>query len=431
MYCCQTCDKSYEYEYNMKLHSDTICEKEGNTKTPTIIETFVGCGGAHLGFKQAGFKTIFVNDIWSDALQTLKDNNSELKDEQVVCEDINNLDEKKISEITANHPIPEDGVDVLMGGVVCKGFSLAGVRNPFDERNYLYLQQLRLVKILRPKISVIENVPGMLSMKILKKNNDIKSKCEELTKYCDLHKNLRGTIIALKKSNTDENTLKEKYDELNDLKRKREKLEKELDIHMYGVIDDIKIKYTEMGYTVHIKKLKCNEYSCATSRQRLFIVAIRNDTDIQWEWPKETSKDKYITVKNVFDTIDYKGVNSLDNDPDNRPMNHRNSTIEKFKKVSCDKKENNGYFSRGTSSRLNWNKPAPTLVPGHSSFQIHPKDHRSISVREGAMLTGFDKKYKFYGSHTSRCMQIGNAIPVNMAYNIAKKCKEVITNTTA
>ena len=43
-------------------------------------------------------------------------------------------------------------LDVLLGGVVCKGFSLAGIRNPYDERNYLYLEQLRLVEIFKPKM---------------------------------------------------------------------------------------------------------------------------------------------------------------------------------------------------------------------------------------------------------------------------------------
>jgi DNA (cytosine-5)-methyltransferase 1 len=108
-------------------------------------------------------------------------------------------------------------------------------------------------------------------------------------------------------------------------------------------------------------------------------------------------------------------------------MKHTEKTIEKFKKVSIDKKNNDEkFFSRGTSNRLDYSKPAPTLVPGHSSFQIHPVEHRSITVREGALITGFPKEYKFFGSHTSRCMQIGNAIPVNMAKNIALKCKEYL-----
>ena len=47
-------------------------------KQLTICETFVGCGGAHFGFMKNGFKTIFANDIWADALETLKYNNKEL-----------------------------------------------------------------------------------------------------------------------------------------------------------------------------------------------------------------------------------------------------------------------------------------------------------------------------------------------------------------
>ena len=49
-------------------------------------------------------------------------------------------------------------LDVFIGGVVCKGFSLAGIRNPYDERNYLYLQQLRLVGILKPKILKMDKI---------------------------------------------------------------------------------------------------------------------------------------------------------------------------------------------------------------------------------------------------------------------------------
>ena len=122
--------------------------------------------------------------------------------------------------------------------------------------------------------------------------------------------------------------------------------------------------------------------------------------------------------------MNLEGGNNPENDPDNIPMNHKATTVEKFKKIKSDTKQEGAYFSRGTSSRLSYNKPAPTLVPGHSSFQIHPSEHRSITVREGAIITSFDKDFKFYGSHSSRCMQIGNAIPPNMAYHIALQCKK-------
>ena len=107
-------------------------------------------------------------------------------------------------------------------------------------------------------------------------------------------------------------------------------------------------------------------------------------------------------------------------------MNHRKKTIEKFKKIKAGVKSKEGYFSRGSSSRLFIDKPAPTLVPGHSSFQIHPTEHRSITVREGATISGFPINYKFCGSHTDRCMQIGNAIPVQLGETLAKCAKKLL-----
>ena len=101
-------------------------------KEYTIAETFVGCGGSHFGFKKAGFKTVFVNDNWEDAIKTLKQNDNDIKDEQIILDDINNITEEMLQKYKSTK------VDVLIGGVVCKGFSLAGIRNPFDERNYLY-----------------------------------------------------------------------------------------------------------------------------------------------------------------------------------------------------------------------------------------------------------------------------------------------------
>lgn len=398
----------------------------------TIAETFVGCGGAHFGFKKSGYETIFVNDIWGDALKTLKINENELTDNQIIHEDINKLTKETLD----NRKLSYQDVDVFIGGVVCKGFSLAGVRNPYDERNYLYLEQLRLVNIIRPKISIIENVPAMLNMKILNKNNtdSVKNLCNELSKLCDDHKKTRGQLIAAKKNyakeNTNENQMK--VDQLKQIMEnitvKRKQMEKDLDQYKYSVVADIERIYNEMGYNVHKKVLMCSDYNCATNRKRLFIVATRRDLNLKWEYPEPTTHDNKPTVKDAFDLLDYQGANNPETDVDNRPMNHRPSTVEKFKKVLVDKKEQGAYFSRGTSSRLSYYKPAPTLVPGHSSFQIHPTEHRSITVREGGIITGFDKNFKFYGSHTSRCMQIGNAIPVNMAYHLAEQCKKVLSN---
>ena len=427
----------------IQLTSTTI-KKEGlkgpkalvveNVVPLTVAETFVGCGGSHFGFKKAGFLSVFANDIWIDAINTLKQNDADLKENAVMCDDIYKIDADYLKARNINY----DNLDVLIGGVVCKGFSLAGIRNPYDERNYLYLQQLRLVGVLRPKISIIENVPGMLNMKILRRDNnkEIEDLCKELDTICDKHKKIRGRLIAEKKKlicNLEigemtalklvaENTKKE----MDVLSKQRKDLEEKLEDYKYSVVEDIEKIYGDLGYEMHKKVLTCSDYGCFTNRQRLFIVAIRKDTGIQWTYPEPTTKDNRPTVRDGFALLDYKGINNPTTDVDNRPMNHSDTTVAKFKQIVAGEKAAEGYFSRGTCSRLTYDKPAPTLVPGHSAFQVHPVEHRSITVREGATLTGFDTDFKFYGSHSSRCMQIGNAIPVQMAYAMADHCKKYL-----
>jgi DNA (cytosine-5)-methyltransferase 1 len=67
-------------------------------------------------------------------------------------------------------------------------------------------------------------------------------------------------------------------------------------------------------------------------------------------------------------------------------------------------------------------KLSPTLVPGHSNFPVHPKEHRSITVREAAVITGFPMDYKFFGNHSKRCEHVGNAVPPPLAEAIASEC---------
>ena len=76
--------------------------------------------------------------------------------------------------------------------------------------------------------------------------------------------------------------------------------------------------------------------------------------------------------------------------------------------------------------RLDDNQSSPTLVPGHSNFPVHPFEHRSITVREAATITGFPIDYKFFGTHTKRCEQVGNAVVVQMAEALAESCKKIL-----
>ena len=78
------------------------------------------------------------------------------------------------------------------------------------------------------------------------------------------------------------------------------------------------------------------------------------------------------------------------------------------------------FYSRGATMRLAWDRPAPTLVPGHSNFPVHPSENRSITVREAAAIMGFPNSYRFFGSHSKRCEMAGQAVAVGMASAIAE-----------
>jgi DNA (cytosine-5)-methyltransferase 1 len=393
----------------------------------TILETFVGAGGAHLGFKNAGFESVLVNDIDPDTIKTLIQNNVVREDQCLTC---------PIEEITEGQ-LKGLNPDVLFGGIVCKGFSMAGVRNPFDVRNYLYKHQLRLVSILKPKVSVIENVTAIKNMILYRECDETVNTFREYTQLSDLNKNLNGEKSSKRKSNesyVDLNTT------INENKKKMDELLKNIEKHKYSVMDDIKSEYERLGYTFYEKILQTDKYGGYTNRKRIIMVAVRNDIETLYEFPPELNTTN--TLNDALNLIDYTGINRPEVDEDNKPMKHNKKTVDRFKLIPegqniadvvdelPDELKISAFYSRGNTQRLDRHKPAPTLVPGHSNFPIHPWEHRSITVREAATITGFPIDYKFHGSHTSRCIQIGNAVPVHLAYAVALSIKKLLETSS-
>lgn len=396
----------------------------------TILETFVGAGGSHLGFKKAGFKSVFVNDIDSNFLKTLCYNNPETEKTAIINnDDILNLNGYQILKDTK---LKEGELDVMFGGIVCKGFSLAGERSPNDPRNYFYRKQLELVKILKPKISIIENVPGIINAMILRYDisDELKNKVDILWKKLE---NYKGQKAYYRKA---DKITKEFEDVGKSLREEKDKLIQELQKNnlLISVKDDIELIYKELGYTLQYKVLNSSWFGAATKRDRVIFVAVRNDINIKYEYPKkeygENTNNKIRTVFDALKLIDYNNKNDIDNEP----MKHSAKTIERFKYIGqgenlaqkIDMLPNelkiSKFYSRGSTMRLDGKKPSPTLVPGHSNFPIHPTENRCITVREAATITGFPTNYKFFGSHTKRCEQVGNAVPPALAYAIAKQC---------
>lgn len=397
----------------------------------TVFETFVGAGGSHLGFKNNGFKSVFVNDVDQNCIDTLLYNNPEIAESAVVkVQDMTTLDPSQLLK-EMNMKVGE--LDVMFGGIVCKGFSLAGERSPSDPRNKFYQYQLNLVDVIRPKISVIENVPGIVNAKILS-NKTPKSVVDKVDALWQELENYKGLKANARKNNsvTPEMEEKGKY-----LRKQKKELVEELEENKYliSVSEDITNIYNNMGYKVQKRILNSASFGAYTKRDRIIIVAVRNDIDIEFEYPKPifNSEDEYLTVGDALKTIDYSA-----DDYDNRPMKHDIKTVTRFGYVKegenlakiidtlPEELKISKFYSRGSTMRLDSKKPSPTLVPGHSNFPIHPFEDRCITVREAATITGFPNDYKFFGNHTKRCEQVGNAVPPALSTAIASECKKLL-----
>ena len=161
----------------------------------TIFETFVGAGGSHLGFMQENFKTVYVNDFVKECLETLTFNNPNLAEEKAII-DNTPIEDLKPYELLKETGLKSGELDVMFGGVVCKGFSLAGERSPNDERNTLYRKQLDLVEAFKPKISIVENVPGIVNAEILDPETpvEIKEQVDEIWQKLERYKGQKASL---------------------------------------------------------------------------------------------------------------------------------------------------------------------------------------------------------------------------------------------
>jgi DNA (cytosine-5)-methyltransferase 1 len=120
------------------------------------IDLFCGCGGMSLGLEKAGYDVLYANDINIDALKTYKYNFP-----KVIVEhgDITKIDPHDVKK-----QLKGKKIHLITAGTPCQGFSMLGRRNPNDPRNKLFKQIIKFVKVIKPKMFVMENVSGLLSM---------------------------------------------------------------------------------------------------------------------------------------------------------------------------------------------------------------------------------------------------------------------------
>ncbi len=332
------------------------------------LELFAGAGGMALGFEKAGFDVIALNEIDKDACKTLNANRPYCN---IIAKDIAEVDFKSYNGL----------VDVVTGGLPCQPFSYAGKKLGFeDTRGTLFYEFARAITEVNPKIAVIENVRGLLT-----------------------HEN--GQTLAT----------------------------------MVDILGEI-------GYNVvqPIQVLKAVEHGVPQKRERLFIIAIRKDLDLEFMYPTPSTK-----VYSLKDALKAGELYKTD-----VPLSEGQSYSENKKKV-LDLVPQGGYWrdlpldiqkdymkgsyfsgggKTGIARRLSWGQPSPTLTCSPSQKQTdrcHPDETRPLTIREYARIQTFPDEWQFVGSIASQYKQIGNAVPVNLAYAVAKQVMEALKTNVA
>lgn len=324
----------------------------------TSIELFAGGGGLAIGMEKSGFNHVLLNEFDHSACETLRKNRPYWN---VVEGDIHDIDFRQFN----------GKVDFLSGGFPCQAFSYAGKRLGFEEtRGTLFFELARAVKEVQPKVFMAENVRGLLE-----------------------HDNGR-TLQTIK-----------------------------------NVID-------ELGYTlIEPRVLRAIQYDVPQKRERLILIAIRNDLAqyADFSWPDVC--DGVRTLRDAFFAGKLYTTDVPASDGQQYPESKRKvmelvpeggdwrDLPENIAREYMKGSYNLGGGKTGMARRLSLDEPSLTLTCAPAQKQTercHPIETRPLSVREYARIQTFPDEWQFCGNLTAQYKQIGNAVPVNLAWAIGR-----------
>ncbi len=323
----------------------------------STIELFAGAGGLALGVEKAGFQTLGLVEMNRDACDTLEKNRPGWN---VICDDIENISKLDLEDYFG---INKGQLDLLSGGAPCQAFSYAGKRLGLeDARGTLFYHYAVFLEKLQPKMFLFENVRGLLTH--------------------------QGG-------------------------------------ETYKVMLDI---FEKAGYDIQKKVLNAWDYGVAQKRERLITIGIRKDLKgkIVFQFPKPHKKKLVLRdiLQNVPESV---GVPYGENKkklfelvPPGGYWRDIDPELAKAYMKSCWEMEGG---RTGILRRLSLDEPSLTVLTSPSQKQTercHPVEARPFTVRENARCQSFPDEWEFCGSVMSQYKQVGNAVPVNLAYEVAK-----------
>lgn len=354
-----------------------------------IIDLFAGCGGLSLGFLKDNHKIVEAVEFDPFIANTYKLNHPEVN---VIVDDIKNVDKAELFKF--------GDADLIIGGPPCQGFSMAGarIRTGFidDPRNYLFKHYFNIVKSVKPKAFIMENVKGITTMQ----NGEI---FREILKIFADSELLEG-----------------------------------------------------QPYTINYRLVKAVEFGIPQKRERIIIIGtLKSDYNFDTLWSK-TKDDIKKEIPSFFDKVsvrdaignlgetsadgnikkpqpitDYEKYLSSESDviTNHIKTKHSEKAIIRMKQIQSGENyevlnEKINSVHSGAYGRLTWDEPSRTITtrfdtPAGGRF-IHPKEDRTLSPREAARLQSFPDDFIFYGNKTSICKQIGNAVPPKISYFLSR-----------
>jgi DNA (cytosine-5)-methyltransferase 1 len=337
------------------------------------LSLFSGGGGLDAGVRNAGLSVNLAVEIDHDSCETLKLNFPECA-----------VKEMSVADATADAITPffkGSGLDFIIGGPPCQSFSVFGNRLGIeDARGQLVFEYLRLVDQLQPKVFLLENVRGMLSMSLVPVGKDHQGNPE----FCE-----KGSLLK-----------------------------------------EMVRQYNAIGYHVDVFVVNSVNYGAAQIRERVLLIGNRLQLGAKFPEPKYSNRpaDNLPPFTTLGDVI---GPSSGFVDPDPSVMNFSPRKLKYLSMVPEGgnwrslpleiQKESMGkswYLKGGRSAywrKLSFDFPSPTVVtmPNHAGTSMcHPTELRAISVGEAACIQGFPQNWQFAGKTNSKFKQVGNAVPV-------------------
>ena len=344
-----------------------------------FIDLFSGCGGLSHGLELAGHKCLLGVDADKHAIESFANNH---KHAETYLGDIKKLSEQKLKSLIKNQTI-----DMVVGGPPCQGFSTVGRGSVDDERNQLFKEFVRIVKITKPKVILFENVTGLVAKKNQKILEMIFAHFEKLGYTMDAQvlsaeefgvpeKRRRAIIMGVLGGDCE-------FPKPSHGPRGTNKI-----VTVGDAFKNLKTKNGKVfNHNTEMAELKNPE-----DRERL--KHIPEGKGIRYE-----EDEKNYLPKKLWFNVDWKKL-----------------------------RENR--FRQTRLQRLSLKGPSPTILTARTSY-YHPKEPRYLTPREAAACQSFPNDFVFHGSQTAQFRQIGNAVPPILAKALGETVKKLKFNSVS